>query len=69
MNERIERTCPLCGAIYKEPPAISRTDNKTPICASCGARQALEAMGISKEEQEKIVNTINKYTGGHYEED
>lgn len=69
MDERIERTCPLCGAIYKERPAISRDDNKTLICPDCGTRQALKDMGVSKEDAEQIVNTIHKYTGGAYEED
>ena len=65
MNERIKRFCPLCGAEYTEPPAISRTDNKTPICPDCGTREALESLGVGTEEQEKIVNTIHKYTGGN----
>ena len=27
------RICPLCGKTYYEPPALSRTDNKTLICS------------------------------------
>ena len=35
--------CPKCGALYYERPAISRKDNKTEICPSCGQREAMEA--------------------------
>ena len=49
------RVCPLCGKTYAEPPALSRTDNETLICPDCGTRQALESIGISAEEQEKIL--------------
>ena len=54
------RVCPLCGEAYREPPAISRTDNETPICPDCGSRQALEALGVSKVEREKIISIINR---------
>lgn len=37
-----ERTCPKCGQIYNEYPAISRLDNKTEICPDCGTKEALE---------------------------
>ena len=53
-----ERTCPKCGCVYTEVPALSRTDNKTLICPDCGIREALESMGISKEEQEKIIGVM-----------
>ena len=52
------RICPLCGRTYGEPPAISRVDNETRICSQCGSRQALQALGISREEQEKIISII-----------
>ena len=29
------RICPICGKIYYEPSALSRTDNKTEICTDC----------------------------------
>ena len=54
------RVCPLCGEAYGEPPAISRADNETPICPDCGSRQALEALGVSKAEREKIISIINR---------
>lgn len=59
-NEIRIRTCPLCGKMFHGVPALSRTDNKTPICPDCGTRQALESMGVSAEEQEKILETIHK---------
>lgn len=52
------KVCPKCGKRYKGHPAISRVDNTTPICPLCGTREALEGLGISKEEQEKIINSI-----------
>ncbi|WP_276688920.1 hypothetical protein [Ruminococcus callidus] len=59
-----ERICPKCGRTYTEHPALSRTDNKTLICPDCGIREALESMGISKEEQEKIISIIHRSTCG-----
>ena len=54
------RVCPLCGKTYGEHPAISRTDNETPICPDCGTRQALEGLGISEDEREKILDIIHR---------
>ncbi|MBO5638644.1 MAG: hypothetical protein J5916_01940 [Oscillospiraceae bacterium] len=51
--------CPLCGKTYAEPPALSRTDNETLICPDCGTRQALESIGISAEEQDKILSILH----------
>ena len=59
-SERIERICPVCGKIYTGIPAISRTDNATLICPDCGTRQALESLGISREEQDKILGIIHE---------
>ena len=53
------RICPLCGKAYAEPPALSRTDNETLICPDCGTRQALESIGISAEEREKILSILH----------
>jgi len=33
--------CPNCNKVSSGYPAISRTDNKTEICSSCGQAQAL----------------------------
>ena len=62
MKEEIReiRVCPLCGKTYAEPPALSRTDNETLICPDCGVRQALDGIGISTEEQEKILSIIHQ---------
>ena len=54
------RICPKCGKTYKGHPAISRVDNETPICPLCGTKEALESIGISKEEQERIIASIPK---------
>ena len=62
MKEEIReiRVCPLCGNTYAEPPALSRTDNETLICPDCGIRKALDSIGISAEEQEKIISIIHQ---------
>ena len=57
-----ERTCPKCGCTYTESPAISRYDSKIMICPDCGTREALESIGISKEEQDKIISIIHRST-------
>ena len=44
------KICPKCGKNYKAPSAISRVDNKTPICPTCGTREALEGLGIKSDE-------------------
>ena len=54
------RVCPLCGKNYGEVPALSRTDNETLICPDCGTRQALQSIGVSTEEQEKILAIIHR---------
>ena len=59
-NIREIRVCPLCGKAYAEPPALSRSDNETLICPDCGIRQALESIGISTEEQDKILSIIHR---------
>ena len=57
-----ESTCAKCGCVYTRVPALSRTYNKTLICPDCGIREALESIGISKEEQEKIISIIHRNT-------
>lgn len=57
-----ERTCPKCRYVYTEVPALSRTDNETLICPDCGIREALETLGISLEEQKKIISIIHRNT-------
>ena len=53
-----EKVCPKCGRTYRGHPAISRGDNVTPICPLCGTREALDSLGISDEEKEKILLAI-----------
>ena len=64
MKNNIARTavCPLCGRLYQEHPALSRTDNETLICPDCGTRQALQSIGVDPEEQERIIETIHQHT-------
>ena len=56
------RVCPLCGKAYTEHPALSRTDNETMICPDCGTRQALESIGVADAEQDKILQTIHRFS-------
>ena len=62
-NETGLRTCPRCGAQYGGVPALSRKYPNTYICPDCGTREALESIGVSADEQEKIISIIhNKHT-------
>lgn len=61
-NEATLRTCPLCGAQYNGVPALSRKYPSTQICPDCGTREALESIGISTAEQEKILGIIHQNT-------
>ena len=66
MKDRVNepRKCPKCGRTYTDRPALSRSDNSTLICPDCGTREALESMGISIDEQDKILGIIHdKYDG------
>lgn len=58
-EERVVRTCPICGREYTEHPALSRTDGKTLICPDCGTREALESIGVKEEERERILEIIH----------
>lgn len=62
MKEEMQkiRICPLCGCSYTGHPALSRTDSETLICPDCGTRQALDSIGVSREEQESILETIHR---------
>ena len=63
MKETMTRAavCPRCGKVYTDRPAISRVDDKTPICPDCGTREALESIGIDTAEQDKILRAIHGY--------
>lgn len=41
-NQKQIRRCPKCKREYTAEPAISREDNKTEICPSCGLIESLE---------------------------
>lgn len=56
------RTCPLCGAQFGGVPALSRMYPNTQICPDCGTREALESIGVSVAEQEKILGIIHRNT-------
>ena len=61
MKETITRkaVCPRCKKVYTDRPAISRADDKTPICPDCGTRESLESIGIDTAEQDKILRAIH----------
>ena len=63
-EERITRTCPICGREYSEHPALSRVDGLTLICPDCGIREALESIGGKEEERERILEIIHRETDG-----
>ena len=52
MDETMKRLgikiCPKCGKEYTERPALSRKDNKTEICPTCGTLEALQAFMNNK---------------------
>ena len=37
------KICPKCNKKYDGYPAISRVDNKTKVCPTCGTKEALDA--------------------------
>ena len=61
-NATTLRLCPLCGAQYGGVPALSRKYHNTQICPDCGTREALESIGVSTAEQEKILGIIHRNT-------
>ena len=63
-EERITRTCPICGREYSEHPVLSRVDGLTLICPDCGIREALESIGVKEEERERILEIIHRETDG-----
>ena len=59
MKEKL--TCPICGQEYTGAPALSRIDNQTLICPDCGTRQALDAIGVTGDEQAAVLDRIHDY--------
>lgn len=60
-NETQTHICPKCEKTYTGHPALSRSDNETPICPECGTREALDSIGILPEEQDKILDIIHRW--------
>ena len=62
MKEQIHitRHCPKCGLEYTGHPALSREDGETLICPDCGTREALNTLGISTDEQDRIIQAIHR---------
>ena len=59
----MKRICPICGESYNEPPALSRIDNHTEICSSCGIRQSIEPLlkaGVMDESEVEEIVAKNK---------
>ena len=70
MNDQNRQTqrCPICGNYYREPPAISRIDNRTEICGRCGVKQALDAAGLNTPEiREPILQQYDESVSKWYE--
>ena len=65
MSEKVTRTCPICGQQYTDPPALSRRDNKTDICPTCGMMEALAAIprreGPAERTRRAVYATGNKW--------
>lgn len=57
-TETVVKICPKCGKNYKGHPALSREDGITAICPECGTREALESIGVSLAEQDRIIQSI-----------
>ena len=55
--------CPKCGQEYTGHPALSREDGETLICPDGGTREALDTLGISQEEQDRIIQAIHRSFG------
>jgi hypothetical protein len=43
------KVCPKCGREFDRLLAVSRVDNRTMICDTCGNMEALEAMKCRQE--------------------
>ena len=61
MKELKTAICSKCGQEYKGMPALSREDGSTMICPDCGTREALDSIGVSAEEQDKIISIIHSH--------
>lgn len=50
---------PRCGRTYTEYPATAR-DGSGSICPDCGTKEALESIGVGKNEQERILRILHQ---------
>ena len=53
--------CTRCGKMFDYPPALSRKDNKSPVCRICGAAEAMEAYGASSVDMEKVLAVVAEH--------
>ena len=60
--DAIHYVCSRCGKEFDYAPAISRSDNISPICRVCSAQEALDAAGIK--DKEKILDEIRAQENG-----
>ena len=56
--------CTRCGKAFDYPPAVSRADSQSILCRGCSASEALEAVGISKEEMESVLFEVSAHENG-----
>jgi len=49
------RICPICNKKYLAYPAISRKDNKTEICPSCGIDEAILDLIKNSKNNKKFI--------------
>ena len=50
--------CPKCNKKFKGYPAISREDNKTKICPTCGLIEAIFSLRNAKENTYEKARSI-----------
>lgn len=60
-NSTTLRTCPAVGRSTAGSRSFEKYPN-TQICPDCGTREALESIGVSADEQEKIIGIIHNRT-------
>lgn len=68
MEKKEMQICPKCGRTYTERPALSRVDNKTAICPTCGTMEALASIPRSdkfpKAEAKAVLAWMNEQMYG-----
>lgn len=47
------KTCPVCGRMYTDRPAVSRREGVGEICPDCGTMEALEDYESMKRKEER----------------